>query len=193
MQIFLSTLSLRRATFCLGTRVSGIVFFYPRSPCGERLIELQCVLGRRFFYPRSPCGERQSGRAGISEQIDFLSTLSLRRATNLRCRCLPECTLFYPRSPCGERHRIRHKREKPRPFLSTLSLRRATRSMNIDPPSPVFSIHALLAESDVGASQGADSWHFSIHALLAESDAPSPPRQEFYKFSIHALLAESDY
>ena len=33
-------------------------------------------------------------------------------------------------------------------FLSTLSLRRATRSMNINPPSMVFSIHALLAESD---------------------------------------------
>ena len=39
--------------------------------------------------------------------------------------------------------------------------------MNID---VTISIHALLAESDVGASEGADYWHISIHALLAESD-----------------------
>ena len=37
--------------------------------------------------------------------------------------------------------------------------------------APRFSIHALLAESDVvGVAQGADTGDFSIHALLAESD-----------------------
>ena len=34
---FLSTLSLRRATDCLGVVVGASQYFYPRSPCGERL------------------------------------------------------------------------------------------------------------------------------------------------------------
>ena len=35
--IFLSTLSLRRATVAKSYLLSVVVFFYPRSPCGERL------------------------------------------------------------------------------------------------------------------------------------------------------------
>ena len=34
------------------------------------------------FYPRSPCGERQARRERINRNITFLSTLSLRRATD---------------------------------------------------------------------------------------------------------------
>ena len=78
--------------------------FYPRSPCGERrnigltvtvpptlsihalLAEsdsLWVVLVRRLhaFYPRSPCGERPPVGLDLVGQMDFLSTLSLRRAT----------------------------------------------------------------------------------------------------------------
>ena len=32
--------------------------FYPRSPCGERLMYLPTSPGECYFYPRSPCGER---------------------------------------------------------------------------------------------------------------------------------------
>ena len=59
MMVFLSTLSLRRAT----------------SPY-QRL--LSAVLD---FYPRSPCGERQDFKAILVCGGEFLSTLSLRRAT----------------------------------------------------------------------------------------------------------------
>ena len=55
---------------------------------------------------------------------------------------------FYPRSPYGER------------LYDTYA---KVLRVNI-------SIHALLTESDVGASQGADFGHISIHALLTESD-----------------------
>ena len=79
-----------------------------------------------------------------------------------------------------------------------------------------ISIHALLAESDLGPLLRCGRyWHISIHALLAESDGayhgarqsmphfyPRSPcgerlqRQiEFERYSdisIHALLAESD-
>ena len=58
-RLFLSTLSLRRATRSNSTKLPSGGHFYPRSPCGERH-------GRHRFF----CGALQ-----------FLSTLSLRRAT----------------------------------------------------------------------------------------------------------------
>ncbi len=78
---FLSTLSLRRATRRHRRNDRSPIHFYPRSPCGERLSQLQCILGRKYFYPRSPCGER-------------LPVCALRVTSNVH---------FYPRSPCGER------------------------------------------------------------------------------------------
>ena len=103
-----------------------------------------------YFYPRSPCGERLHNRIALvpHQQISihallaesdpitccphmrhavFLSTLSLRRATRSFCKPNPQRRYFYPRSPCGERHRKRCHCPQQRAFLSTLSLRRATR------------------------------------------------------------------
>ena len=124
--IFLSTLSLRRATNT-GQPVRGLPsYFYPRSPCGERRIVAGPVLycscisihallaesdntnlrrhrGDNDFYPRSPCGERP------------LRQLQSALRGN-----------FYPRSPCGERQVTVRTWQKTNPFLSTLSLRRAT-------------------------------------------------------------------
>ena len=102
--LFLSTLSLRRATKGENnnehesnisihallaesdrspeTKKTNSFYFYPRSPCGERLHNMEnadgstgisihallaesdpSILGQRclspYFYPRSPCGERQ--------------------------------------------------------------------------------------------------------------------------------------
>ena len=80
--VFLSTLSLRRATASRAATISGARYFYPRSPCGERRnrvdpcgnpthISIHALLAEsdriefvkrkvnHHFYPRSPCGERQ--------------------------------------------------------------------------------------------------------------------------------------
>ena len=71
-----------------------------------------------------------SVRGGVS--FEFLSTLSLRRATRAAMSTDAKRADFYPRSPCGERL----------PSDEALSGR-----FNI-------SIHALLAESDVGLPRG---------------------------------------
>ena len=146
--------------------------FYPRSPCGERRADCNCRSADPDFYPRSPCGERQARRAsrqqpaGISihallaesdrrrtyrqgEEREFLSTLSLRRATTPLISRITRRQYFYPRSPCGERP------SKKYPAIL----------------GSVISIHALLAESDWWLR----CWQLaardiSIHALLAESD-----------------------
>ena len=127
LTLFLSTLSLRRATMIHPRSCSVKLNFYPRSPCGERLFLVAPgyksfrflstlslrratvngdVLSSCFgnFYPRSPCGERPYD--GLIASANF-------------CH-------FYPRSPCGERH----------------TWARGSRV------TYVISIHALLAESD---------------------------------------------
>ena len=126
-ELFLSTLSLRRATRVEPFHATARFYFYPRSPCGERLIS-----------------------ADVSYSIIvFLSTLSLRRATREGTSIKPILCNFYPRSPCGERRRLR--------ILSICIT--------------LISIHALLAESDVGLSYFyIIKITISIHALLAESD-----------------------
>ena len=77
------------------------------------------------FYPRSPCGERRQCSMYFRLRSRFLSTLSLRRATQ-----------FFSYS------KMRYQ------FLSTLSLRRATTITGIIYSDRKISIHALLAESD---------------------------------------------
>ena len=79
--LFLSTLSLRRATLSNNSRRFVCLHFYPRSPCGERHPPSQSRYADTNFYPRSPCGERPYS------------------GTN----CSGANTYFYPRSPCGER------------------------------------------------------------------------------------------
>ena len=145
--LFLSTLSLRRATPCQGPPLRGVHIsihallaesdaihntqinkhnnFYPRSPCGERHLALLTDLQIRDFYPRSPCGERLG------------NVVAALRMWN-----------FYPRSPCGER---------------PSKLAKTSRTENI-------SIHALLAESDSVRPHTRQRDAISIHALLAESD-----------------------
>ena len=55
---FLSTLSLRRATSTTWCSCPYILNFYPRSPCGERHLPAKWQKTAKHFYPRSPCGER---------------------------------------------------------------------------------------------------------------------------------------
>ena len=168
------------------------------------------------FYPRSPCGERPaadiSARRGASisihallaesdaglnirqiQKIEFLSTLSLRRATRLVCRDRKRHPDFYPRSPCGERQEF---------------LRVVKPSYNFYPRSPCgerpdqtilkvygygISIHALLAESDLPT----DGLFFFGRRFLSTLSLRRATKLLFGSahpgcISIHALLAESD-
>ena len=171
--IFLSTLSLRRATFsCFWC----IFYLYISIHALLAESDLAGPSGPAFlynFYPRSPCGERPSTQQEKNNGHEFLSTLSLRRAT------------FNPL-----------KAFIVLPFLSTLSLRRATLTPARMLSRLLISIHALLAESDrrcfnvlrnrfgflstlslrratANSHGGRQGQHISIHALLAESDSKS--------------------
>ena len=100
------------------------------------------------FYPRSPCGERLLGRVAVGSRMSFLSTLSLRRATGIIDIINNIIDHFYPRSPCGERHtNLRRHRSNDNFYpRSPCGERR-----NAHPETrrhDAISIHALLAESD---------------------------------------------
>ena len=130
--------------------------------------------------------------AGLAVPRQFLSTLSLRRATSADGRLRQCAGYFYPRSPCGERHIYAHpvsvtSNFYPRsPCGERLNCSRNGLAMRyFYPRSPCgerlpryrkralaqsISIHALLAESDNGRHRRHHGDPISIHALLAESD-----------------------
>ena len=145
---FLSTLSLRRATALVGLDLVGQMDFYPRSPCGERRGQFIGQQGQTDFYPRSPCGERLlfqarkrtkqnisihallaesdlAGPSGPAFLYRFLSTLSLRRATEEITTMNIDVTISI--------HAL---------LAESDSLSLPSRAVWI------ISIHALLAESD---------------------------------------------
>ena len=167
------------------------------------------------FYPRSPCGERLPWHRPAWISSTFLSTLSLRRATNLpdlggtgaeflstlslRRATMPgtpnssACCNFYPRSPCGERRNDEAAAAVGGYFYprSPCGERRANR--RISDGENVISIHALLAESDQHPA-GPAPLHRQFLSTLSlrratASTRTRPPRRDI---SIHALLAESD-
>ena len=87
-------------------RVSGLYnHFNPRSPCGERQINLAPRIMRGDFNPRSPCGERPKHDKMIMRPMGLnfnpRSPCGERHASDFRRHC---SIYFNPRSPCGERH-----------------------------------------------------------------------------------------
>ena len=147
------------------------VYFYPRSPCGERRVHydnynLHCVisihallaesdralrqlqLALRHFYPRSPCGERQYVYVWYTILVNFYPRSPCGERPGCQRLCGRPTRDFYPRSPCGERLINNVIDGINKIFLSTLSLRRATKLLTKRFCNALISIHALLAESD---------------------------------------------
>ena len=101
--------------------------FYPRSPCGERprffwaarlpvLISIHALLAESDaanpflqmttlqFLSTLSLRRATHYSNTTSQHVAFLSTLSLRRATGFMPYGAGLLRYFYPRSPCGERH-----------------------------------------------------------------------------------------
>ena len=126
----------------------------------------------------------------------FLSTLSLRRATQIENTLSKIVNHFYPRSPCGERRWLRCWQLAARDisihallaesdfistlllvlislFLSTLSLRRATsKPKDLKSRRMVFLSTLSLRRATHYDNYNLHCVEISIHALLAESDSP---------------------
>ena len=126
LQPFLSTLSLRRATF-------GVAVFEHTV-----VISIHALLAESDhsggpwqavymdFYPRSPCGERLQVLDAVESHYHISIHALLAESDVSLYVCAQSGPYFYPRSPCGERR---------------LDVTIIGRTWDI-------SIHALLAESD---------------------------------------------
>ena len=124
--LFLSTLSLRRATERSQDKRGQIqISIHALLAESDRAASITPTASRNF-YPRSPCGERQ---ANTVDQIlpGHISIHALLAESDVvHALILANAMLF----------------------LSTLSLRRATAGQKLVKADTSISIHALLAESD---------------------------------------------
>ena len=196
---FLSTLSLRRATYLEESEPEpqsiSIHALLAESDVPHRIrLEMACRISIHALLAESDSFFKRL--FGIHEE--FLSTLSLRRATMQIVIVVVHALIsihallaesdretgnllffgrhFYPRSPCGERPLSGSSRATVLVFLSTLSLRRATsdsslvrlKEMDFYPRSP-------CGERLNDAINGCNADFISIHALLAESDGYQRP------------------
>ena len=124
---FLSTLSLRRATYTMTTIICTASFLSTLSLRRATVNVSASGSTKPNFYPRSPCGERLL-LCGRLEVVYLISIHALLAESD-------SCFGSYAQCPYR--------------FLSTLSLRRATHYDNYNLHCCEISIHALLAESDI--------------------------------------------
>ena len=173
--------------------------FYPRSPCGERqtslvVIGTNCVISIHALLAESDtlrattCHTISISIHALLAESDrsktlsrqprsrFLSTLSLRRATEYWVGGYGTANNFYPRSPCGERRpRLYPSRGQNRNFYprSPCGERRVLWLAALRPFS--ISIHALLAESDSIIQSRLRSWKLVFLSTLSLRRATGHP------------------
>ena len=192
--VFLSTLSLRRATeqsasynayleISIHALLAESDLAYPDMIICTNVISIHALLAESDGI----------GLVFMWWGVRFLSTLSLRRATRIISIINNIVDNFYPRSPCGERPTDMRQRLIEFRFLSTLSLRRATAFLCFVALKAPISIHALLAESDINkrCKFGRDNGFLSTLSLRRATLNGFAIRWKTC-ISIHALLAESD-
>ena len=214
---FLSTLSLRRATNWSGVPLVGRSHFYPRSPCGERLVHLTQAASPGGISIHALLAESDGIQAetavfvppisihallaesdkntSIAGRITEISIHALLAESDNQCKIdQKRSSNFYPRSPCGERQ---------------------SSGWGI-PNWESISIHALLAESDLPTASawtlggvflstlslrratrliyryGYGRGHFYPRSPCGERHLQPGYLALIHSISIHALLAESD-
>ena len=173
----------------------SVLYFYPRSPRGERLLTFLAAVSSIIFLSTLPARGATAKQFGFEEvakflstlpargatiptlvanipEILFLSTLPARGATTSTFSPTPATSNFYPRSPRGERLIVN-----------------GSNVQDVD-----ISIHAPREGSDVAPSR--TIWAFlriSIHAPREGSDRQQRrPRYLQSAISIHAPREGSD-
>ena len=99
---FLSTLSLRRATVAFASKAEGFRISIHALLAESDTKQNNPPIFQRYFYPRSPCGERRSAHSGAASRGYFYPRSPCGERRTCYCSGSLICN-FYPRSPCGER------------------------------------------------------------------------------------------
>ena len=190
---FLSTLSLRRATGRFAKRGGKAVFLSTLSLRRATAPSANGADPLRYFYPRSPCGERPI----LGNPCAGCPAISIHAllAESDGCRCPPRhwhggflSTLSLRRATSSRKLPSSWRR-----FLSTLSLRRAT----FKPPIQTHRQKHFYPRSPCGERR---LWimlyscpgNFYPRSPCGERLSSTIFLAEYTHISIHALLAESD-
>ena len=191
--IFLSTLSLRRATLAMAGYTKAEIISIHALLAESDYAAIVCAPPTLNFYPRSPCGERPIMVGAGTMILPFLSTLSLRRATTGfdSGPMVPAISIHAllaesdPTMPCTD---LRGPR-----FLSTLSLRRATAALSGGTLSDVdFYPRSPCGERRSEGTTATSRATFLSTLSLRRATRWPVPAEKGSSISIHALLAESD-
>ena len=180
------------------------------------MIEFRKLLHPSYFYPRSPCGERRDQGASnqTAQQISihallaesdifasltvpnhrlFLSTLSLRRATNDAINgCNPDFISIHALLAESDKDSLTDD-VSTGGFLSTLSLRRATRqTYQLNEKQAFLSTLSLRRATLKPPIKAHRQKHFYPRSPCGERPRKNQFSASRIGISIHALLAESD-
>ena len=103
-RVFLSTLSLRRATVNGDVLSSCFVNFYPRSPCGERRPNPVSIVIAIIISIHALLAESDNLRVVDGSKSSIISIHALLAESDAgKGPTVKGYRNFYPRSPCGER------------------------------------------------------------------------------------------
>ena len=191
--IFLSTLSVRRATViatALRPRRSAISIHALREE-SDSTVSVCTPSSSLFLSTLSVRRATASMRTGRAAARRFLSTLSVRRATVqpphtakpvkfLSTLSVRRATTSLPQQGQGTK------------FLSTLSVRRATGGWRSSGIGSIFLSTLSVRRATTKLADPLTGIRISIHALREESDLKAGRRYILIEISIHALREESD-
>ena len=190
--LFLSTLSLRRATSRGLNKAETIKISIHALLAESDLANMRNSPNNQISIHALLAESDIKNPEAVSKYMIFLSTLSLRRATVGQNRLRQKLAISIHALLAESDQQATY-------FFWTGGISIHALLAESDPRGGlcyldnIISIHALLAESDaVHCDTLSALAPISIHALLAESDAHHFPALHDILISIHALLAESD-
>ena len=184
MDVFLSTPSVRRATYGGVCRASGCrISIHALRTEGDRY-HLRPAAGDSDFYPRPPYGGRPDLLADFNNCVSFLSTPSVRRATyGKNLTDLEQDISIHALRTEGDTQ-FWAMNSKTLAFLSTPSVRRATGQTTTLPFPSRFLSTPSVRRATVPVLMVSLIASISIHALRTEGDplaiAAQAQRSYFY-------------
>ena len=126
------------------------------------------------FYPRPPWGGRLYTATGLRCAVEFLSTPSVGRATDVVVHRHHPFAYFYPRPPWGGRHQL--PAGKIVGIISIHALRGEGDHFGLSGVSDTFTFLSTpsVGRATVGRRQAREKRIISIHALRGEGDSYRP-------------------
>ena len=179
---FLSTLPARGATFDIAYGKSQITISIHAPREGSDKSVQNFLRPPGYFYPRSPRGERLPQLNTGPYNLKFLSTLPARGATAKPSAPAAMCLNFYPRSPRGERLTNAGLEGDTTKYLSTLPARGATGLTLQARVVAIISIHA--------PREGSDRWGLLLWCLETHFYPRSPRGERRHDLADAALCIQ---